>query len=872
MALPDPRTEETVVPELRQAIDGEGLWSFIPRQHPLPPSVADPSWPQDPLDHFIQARFESAGLQPASDASPHVLIRRLFNDLIGLPPTFQQVQEFERACQADRAAATRNLVDRLLDSPQFGVRWGRHWLDVARYGESNGDDGLGRNASFPHAWRYRDYVVDAFNNDTPYDRFLTEQIAGDLLPADSADQRNKLLVATGFLAIGSKPAAAMNQNFAMDIVDDQINAVCSATLGLSVACARCHDHKHDPIPTSDYYALAGIFSSTQTLYGAAGNEKLTAPPTPLHELVERFNSEDADDRKPHETPKFPADYAEAIGKLEPNVYATLDESPSEFSVEGVSKFSSDAFAETTKGHLRGEFGSATPDYSVAFWYKNDLPNTQSPVTAYLFTRGEFDNKQIPGDHLGIGGSYNKERTGRLFVFNGNDKKQSIGGDTVIAPQSWNHLVLVRRGQQVKVYLNGRLEIDEALSATFGENLDFCFAVRSDRMFPLSGNLAHVALFERALSEDEAISLHTTSGQPRPPEVVGLAMGVREAKKIADCKIHINGDKGKLGPEVPRGMLNAYQQIDPRNKGLFDNADLRMDASTSGRLQLARWITQDDHPQTSRVMVNRVWLHLFGRAIVTTPDDFGVYGAKPTHPLLLDHLAQRFVDSDWSIKRLIRAIALSRTYQLDSQSDPRMVAIDPENVFFARHARRRLDAESLRDSVLLACDQLDMRFGEGSDIQHRDVLINKLPEDASDLHRPSNHRSLYLCMLRHAPPAELSAFDLPDGVSVAGQRSVTTLPAHGLFLLNSPFVVEQSRQLAEQIPQADDSDDETRVHWVFQRVLRRQPSALEKRQAIAFVIELETSLASEGDLKLRQRVAWGALCQALITTNEFRYVD
>ena len=869
---PDPRTEATAVAESQGTFDREALWSFLPRQNPAPPNVSDPSWPKDPLDHFVQARFESAGLQPSKDASPRVLIQRLSIDLIGLLPTHRQITDFEDACRVDRNAAIERLVDRLLNSPQFGVRWGRHWLDVARYGESNGDDGLGRNASFPHAWRYRDYVIDAFNNDTPYDRFLIEQLAGDLLPAESASQRNRLLTATGFLAIGSKPAAAMNQNFAMDIVDDQINAVCSATLGLSVACARCHDHKHDPIPTSDYYALAGIFASTETLYGAAGNEKLTAPPTPLHELTEHFNAKQASERKPHETPKFPEGYADAILKLQPNLYASLESAPSEWSVEGTTKFSPEAFAETKNAHLRGELGSTNPSYSVAFWFKNELPNTQSPVTAYLFTRGEFGNKQIPGDHLGIGGSYSKERTGRLFVFNGNSNKQSVGGNTVIAPKSWNHVVLVRQDQHIRVYLNGRLEIDEDLPATFGESLDYCFAVRSDKMFPLSGNLGQVATFERSLSDDEAIVLHAASGQPRPPAVIGMAMGVREAKAIANSKIHINGDKGKLGPEIPRQMLSAYSQIDPLNERLFSDEELKIDGSTSGRLQLARWITQDEHPQTARVMVNRIWLHLFGRGIVTTPDDFGVYGAQPTHPLLLDHLAQRFVDSGWSIKQFIRAVVLSRTYQLDSHCDPTMLAADPENIFFARHSRRRLDAESLRDSILLACGQLDFRPGEGSDIQKRDLLINKLPEDASDLHRPSNHRSLYLCMLRHAPPKELSAFDLPDGVTVVGQRSVTTLPAHGLFLLNSPFVVQQAQRLAAHVLQSEKSDDAARVHAVFQNILRREPTEHEQRQAIAFVIEFETSLPSEAAQTQREQTAWAAICQALLTTNEFRYVD
>src|SRR6056297_2182032 len=446
MGATDPRRGQTANEETAAAVDHEARWSFCPRSDPDLPIVQDTQWPWDPIDHFALASMEDVGLSPTHDADARTLGRRLYYDLIGLPPTQTQLDTFVRECETDRQRAVERLVDTLLGSQQFGVRWGRHWLDVARYGESNGDDGLGRNATFPHAWRYRDYVVDAFNSDVPYDRFLTEQIAGDLLPAEDATQGNRQLVATGFLAIGSKPAVAMNKNFAMDVVDDQINAVCTAVMGLSVACARCHDHKHDPIPTRDYYALAGIFTSTQTLYGAAGNEKLTAPPTPLHELQQ----------------------------------------------------------------------------------------------------------------------------------------------------------------------------------------------------PEAGEQASPA----------------------------LAMGVREKEKPADCKIHINGEGAKLGPVVPRGTLTVYQKVAADERTLRSGLDIS--SNTSGRAELACWLADPDHPQTARVIVNRVWLHLFGHGIVGTPDDFGVYGARPTHPLLLDYLAERLVQHGWSLKRLIREIVLSRTYQLDSRCDPQLV--------------------------------------------------------------------------------------------------------------------------------------------------------------------------------------------------------
>ena len=283
---PDPRVARKLAVD---AQDSTALWSLRPPTSPPLPTVTDETWPRDPIDRFILARVEEAGLKPTADADSRTLIRRLYYDLTGLPPMPDDVRRFVRSHRRDGVVAVERLVDELLAQPQFGERWGRHWLDVARYGESNGNDGLSRNPTFPHAWRYRDYVIAAFNDDTPYDRFLTEQIAGDLLPSESAGASDRQLIATGFLALAAKPAKAMNNNFDMDVVADQIDVVGRGILGLSVGCARCHDHKFDPIPTRDYYALAGIFTSTETMWGLAANEKLTAPTTDLHVLKTAAN-------------------------------------------------------------------------------------------------------------------------------------------------------------------------------------------------------------------------------------------------------------------------------------------------------------------------------------------------------------------------------------------------------------------------------------------------------------------------------------------------------------------------------------------------------------------------------------------------------
>ena len=661
MGAPDPRAAAPKPAAKLAASDPDASWSYQHVVNPPVPAVQNAAWPRTDIDKFILAKIEAKGLAPTTDATPATLIRRVFFDLIGLPPTAEEVDAFAKESRESREPRKvyERLVDRLLASPHFGERWGRHWLDVARYAESNGNDGLGRNPSFPHAWRYRDYVIRAFNEDTPYDRFITEQIAGDLLPATSPRQRDRQLVATGFLAIGAKPAKAMNDNFEMDVVADQIGVIGQGIMGLSVGCARCHDHKTDPIPTRDYYALAGVFKSTETLWGAAAQQPLTAPQTALHEL-----------------------------QTEPAVKPRAEVEP--------------VFAA----------------------YKAQRP---------------------PGK--------------AVFTY---------------APDA------------------------------------------------------------------------------------ALAMGVRDAKKIADCKINIDGESKKLGAVIPRGFLGACSPTGPAPA---------LPADQSGRLQLAKWLTSTEHPQTARVMANRVWLHLFGEGIVRTPDDFGVYGERPTHPELLDHLATRFTADGWSIKRLIRGIVLSRTYQLGSECDKRLRAGDPDNTLFARHTRRRLDAEALRDAVLAASGELDTRPGSGSLIQHRDVLINEL----DSLHQPSRQRSIYLLMLRNSMPPELKPFNLPDATTVVGRREVSTLPAQALYLLNNAFLVEQSKQLAARLLRTD--SEPARIREAFRRVCGREPNAAEMKRASEFLRDTDLALAkTQPDAASRWHTTWAAFCQALFSSSEMRYVD
>lgn len=650
----DPRSVDAVRSK-EASKEAQALWSLKPARKTSIPSVKDRNWPHDSIDNFVLSKIEMANLRPTADADARTLSRRLHFDLTGLPPSMERTQRFveEHAVAPESAIAT--LVDELLASPQFGERWGRHWLDVARYGESNGNDGLGRNPTFPHAWRYRDYVINSFNNDVPYDRFLREQIAGDLLPAETPQEKDNNLIATGFLAIGAKPAKAMNTNFDMDVVADQIDVIGSGVMGLSVACARCHDHKFDPIPTRDYYALAGFFTSTETMWGVAANEGLTAPKTDLHVL------------------------------------------------------------------------KATP--------------------------------RVP------------------------------------PPKDFVETVLVRE------------------SAT--------------------GILKPI---------------------PKSPWPVGtpLAMGVRDRQKPADCKVNIKGDAKKLGEVIPRGFLTAchVEGVDSPGPAV----------EGSGRLELARWLTGPNHPLTARVMVNRIWQQLYGTGIVGTPNDFGIYGERPTHPQLLDHLAIRFVEGGWSMKKLIRSILLTHTYRLSSDVDANQSDADDGIRLLTRHQRRRLDAEALRDNMLAASGEIELSPAEGSLIRHRDILVNL----AGNLHKPSHHRSVYLCYLRSSPPPELAAFDLPDFTTVTGQRHISTVPNQALHLYNNPFVIEQARCFAERIV-TDAETQSSRIELAWNRAFSRSPTDDEVIKAAGFLKDAEDELRD-------QRKAWASLCQALLATNEFRYID
>jgi hypothetical protein len=622
------------------------FWSFRPIADPPLPAVKDRSWPSKPLDHFILAKLEARGLHPVRPADRRALLRRVTFDLIGLPPTPAEVEAF----LADTApGAFARVVERLLASPHYGERWARHWLDVARYAEDQAHTFQAR--LYPHGWRYRDWVARAFNDDLPYDRFVTAQIAGDLLEGDPAAR----LPALGFNALG--PVYYVDGSKRKEVeaaeLDDRIDTLTRGFLGLTVSCARCHDHKFDPISQADYYALAGVFRSAQ--YQLA----LVAPP------------------------EVAARYRQAQGRVQEQ----------ESAVQGLLDEEGARLAEEQVGQVAR--------YMVAAWKLQTRRNADPRVNAASLARAE---KLQPAA---------LNRWSRYLFLRGSDRRPHLAGwrralvglpanrDLSADPSALAKVTAAANAFQAE--LQDLLRQRDVLKNT-GKRLDGARAAQLNEVFGAKGLLGlQPRQVERQLAGPAKALLAGLRAElarrrkalpPAPPLAHALTEG-----RAADMPIYLRGNPHTEGPIVPRRFLRIVAGDDPPRftKG-------------SGRLELARAIASADNPLTARVMVNRLWQHHFGKGIVPTPSNFGKLGEPPSHPELLDHLARRFSAGGWSIKALHREILLSATYRLAAVRDERNAAVDPANTLYWRMNRRRLDVEAWRDALLAVAGTLDGRLG------------------------------------------------------------------------------------------------------------------------------------------------------------------
>jgi len=816
LGAPDPRIGTAVATRERE-IDlaaGRQFWSFQPIVSGSPPTIRDRDWPRNAIDRYIKARLESEQITPSQEADKRTFIRRLYFDLIGLPAGPEAIKTF----LADPShGAIEKLVDRLLASSRFGERWGRHWLDVARFSQSTGG---GRSLLYNEAWRYRDYVINAYNRDKPFDEFITEQIAGDLLPAGDYRERAEHLIATAFLLLGATNYEQQDkEQLRMDVIDEQIQVVGTALLGMTLGCARCHDHKFDPIPTNDYYALAGIFRSTKSL--TPGNVSgWTKRPLPLspEQLQQRREFE----RQLAQATKQKRELQQQIDALRNQLpVMTLDDADAKL----VGNWNGSTSVKKFLGE-RYLYGSSGPDGEKSARFQPDLtkPQKMEVLISYAPFRNRATRVPVTISHA----------LGKETVLVNQRKKPPIDNQFI---SLGTYPFSGAGGEHVQISTNGTNDgcviVDAVRFVSKAEPNPELQRVEDD-LAKLQDELSTI---NKQIQEMQS---HTSK---KPSQVIALA----EAEEIGDYHRLIRGNSRNPGDIVPRGFLQVAMHRD---------LQVKIPAGQSGRLQLANWIASADNPLTARVYVNRIWSHLFGSGLVRTVDNFGTKGERPSHPQLLDYLAGQLIENNWSTKKLIREIVLSKTYRLSSQVTEQQRKRDPANHYFAHQNQRRLEAEAIRDAILQVSGQLDLTMGGQT--------IRAGTKSEYGYTFSSNRRSVYLPVFRNRLHDLLATFDFPDPNLAKGQRNVSTLSTQALYLMNSPFVLEQSRNLAMRLIEAE-PDAHTRIKQLYQLALGRLPSIGESRFAATFLEKRNVHDPSD------TIDSWSALCQVVMASIDFRYV-
>jgi len=1099
------------------------FWAFLPPEQPSLPRVRQQDWISNAVDTFVLARLETARMLPSGKASRQVLVRRATFDLTGLPPTPAEINRFLEDTSPDAYA---RLIDRLLTSPAYGERWARHWLDVARYADSNG---LDENLAHANAFRYRDYVVDSFNRDKTYDQFVAEQLAGDLLPeTETTSSLSERITATGFLSIGAKMLAEDDPlKMQMDIIDEQVDTLGRAFIGLTLGCARCHDHKFDPIPTADYYSLAGIFKSTTTMdnfnvvakwherpvaspeltrrteriqaelaglrdkiaqdRSAAGNQALDrargqvgtyllaaqqleqmdqllpasrtlsndpenlkrldhqeieaesfqrgnvatltegigagigvlagkedtagfveydveVPATGLYQLEVRYAATEpspcrlvidgdtlraavaggvtehpagtihqfwenvavsvleagkhiirieSSGKFPHldklrlielagslgatgkdaatedlaaaavqlvdavtveaetfqrgNVSRLPDGYGAGIGvvagpggtnTLEYDItaprtatyhlvvrYAAAQSRPTRLSIgdqvihpAGLAGTTGSWYPDTQKWEYQGSFHLADRSFTLTLQREGPISHLDRILLLPGFTQGPDDISPDP-ELLGRWrGALNKAegqdksvlftwRRAAAGAFPLQLTEQSSAAEKLLLASGPVHSLpeLADRYQQVFQLAQRQweaLQQEEESATTLTDP-----ALESYRQLlygdggPLGGvDLATLALDDTsaaAIKELEQTATQLESSIPDLPAVMAVAEGTPE-----DLRIHLRGNHITLGEKVPRQFPQVLSPV----------SQVPVDDTQSGRLQLARWLTSGEHPLTARVIANRIWQWHFGQALVRSPDNFGRLGQRPTHPALLDYLATRLQQDDWSLKSLHRLIMLSSTYQMSSAWNEDYAESDPENKLLWRMNRRRLEAEEIRDSLLAVGDNLDRSMG-GSllPVKNRAYVTSTTNIDIRVY--DSRRRSLYLPVVRSALYSVFQVFDFAEPSVPNGQRQVTNIASQALFIMNSTIVMEQSQALASQVLSMEGADNPERIEWLYRKVLGRPAGSEELAACLAHLEKYAAALEENGITGDEQKGHnWQSLCRALLASNEFIYLD
>ena len=728
------------------------FWAFQPVKRPAEPKVKNESWVNSPLDRFVLARMEESGLAPNKPAGKRDLIRRAYFDLTGLPPTPDEVDAFVKDNSPNAYA---KVVDHLLASPHYGERWGRYWLDVARYA----DDKLNNDVIDPYAnsFRYRNWVIDALNKDMPYDTFVKAQIAGDQV--DGGKDKN-LAVGLGFYGLSP------------ELVDDRVDVTTRGFLALTGACAQCHNHKFDPIPTKDYYAIQGVFSSTKRSElelapeeEVADYKKKAAKVKDLETRIQDFLHTQATQMAEILTVESPRYIIGARRVLGPAKQAVAEVAEKDH-----------LDRETLERWVRYLKSNPKDNQYLNGWEKDsfDLNGFRDQALAILKERKEVDQQNL----IGRAASKGKDK----------DDLQAVALKV-------EHYFLWR-----DLYFNDfygkEFKQEEDGFLYYGPNRGYLKSDGTIERFFQGEWKAYLQELRAELKERKAAL----------PTQYAFAHVIKDVANPKNERIQINGQPDNLGEEAPRAFLSILSDGDPKP---FEHG--------SGRLELAEAIASPKNPLTARVMVNRIWQHHFGEGLVRTVSNFGRMGEKPTHPELLDFLAADFVDKGWSMKKLHREIMLSSTYQLSADYAEKNFGVDPDNRLLWRANRQRLDAEALRDSLLAVSSELDATAGAS-------------PEDLAD---EKNHkRTIYGYVSRRKLDGTLALFDFPNPNVTGEQRTATATALQQLYFLNSSFVDARAKALANRME--NQPNDAARIRNAYRAVLGREPDAQELKLSLDFL--------------------------------------
>jgi hypothetical protein len=792
-------------------------WSFKPLSNPTPPSVHDKSWPINSIDSFIFSKLESESLHPSPAADRRTLCRRVHFDLVGLPPTPDELEHFVTDPAPD---AYEKLVDQLLASPRYGERWARHWLDVMRFAESHGFE---MNQPRDSAWRYRDYVIRSFDEDLPYDQFVRQQLAGD---ASGHDEPTGYLVAGAWDQVKS-PDPGLTAQQRMDELHDMVATTGATFLGLTVGCARCHDHKFDPVRQVDYYRMQAIFAGVQhgeRRVGGKQYEREVARLSTSRRAVEaklvRFEPKaNPAATQPVRAAVNPRQNVERFDAVEARfirltILATNGAEPCIDEIEVL----------TADDHANIALGSAGAKVTAS----SQLPGFAIHQLSHLID-GKYGNEN----------SWISNEKGKGVVTIELSRKAKI--DTVV----W--------GRDRNGKFTDRLATKYVLEVAADQSGWKVVANSNDRL-PYRSGKANIPQYW-ADTEEEKRALASALSERR---------AVEQELKGLDQKYPLVYAGVFREPGEPTHLLYRGEAMQPRQvvvpggvAAILPVLDLAEDTREQRRrVALADWITDPRNPLTARVIVNRLWQYHFGRGIVQTPSDFGRMGAKPTHPELLDYLARELIRNGWRFKPIQRLIVLSATYRQSGQFSASAAAVDADATLLWRFPPQRLEAEQIRDAILSVSGKLDLTMGgPGFDVFKPNNNYVRVYAPKEEFGPPEWRRMIYQFKPRLQQDGTFGAFDCPDGGQIAPRRAVSTTPLQALNLLNSPFVVQQAEFFAERVKREAGADPGNQVRRAFNLAFNRDPSESERDAAVDLVKEHGLAL----------------LCRSLLNANEFLYV-